>query len=310
VTRIAFIGIGTMGLPMASNLVKAGQELVACDLDPGRLTLLGAPSVNTPAEAALDAKLIMLSLPSPEAVESVLFSEQGACAAATRGTIVVDTSTTSPQFARAMASRVEAVGVRWLDAPVSGGPRAAAEGSLTIMVGGRGDVLQDCRQHLETLGKLILHVGGPGTGQAAKLCNNAIIGCTMVALAEACEIARREGLDSGTLYGVLTHSTADSRVLRMRYPLPGADPEHPASRDYEALFSLDLETKDLRLAFESAQGLGVPAPIIESALRQYALAQSLGLGHLDYSAIYLSTRGRQDSSGDSGSDGHIPPGSA
>jgi 3-hydroxyisobutyrate dehydrogenase-like beta-hydroxyacid dehydrogenase len=289
-TRIAFVGIGTMGLPMATNLVRAGHELVACDLDPERLALLGAPSRTTAAEAALGAQLIMLSLPSPEAVEAALFGDQGACTAATPGTIVIDTSTTAPHFARATASRVEALGLRWLDAPVSGGPSAAAKGSLTIMVGGSREVLEDCRAQLEVLGAAIFHVGGPGKGQAAKLCNNAVIGCTMVALAEACETARREGLDARTLYDVLTHATADSRVLRMRYPLPGAAPEHPASRDYEALFSLDLETKDLRLALEFARQQGVAVPIIETALAQFAQAQALGLGQLDYSAVYLATR--------------------
>jgi 3-hydroxyisobutyrate dehydrogenase len=281
-----------MGLPMAKNLRKAGHELVACDLDSERLTLLGAPSRPTPAGTVVGAELIMLSLPSPTAVESALFDDDGACSAAAPGAIIVDTSTTSPQFAREMASRLEALGLKWLDAPVSGGPRGAANGSLTIMAGGREEVLEECRTALEVIGELILHVGGPGKGQAAKLCNNAIIGCTMGGLAEACEMARREGLDQQALYHVLTHSTADSRVLRVRYPVPGADSAHPASSGYEPLFSLDLETKDLMSAVEFAQQHGVAVPVIEAALRQFTRAQTLGLGRLDYSAVYLAIRGQ------------------
>ena len=292
-THIAFVGIGTMGLPMATNLRKAGYQVVACDLDSERLALLGAPSSQTPrGSSAVGAELIVLSLPTTETVETVLFGDAGACSAADEGTIVVDTSTTSPGFARAIAPRVEAAGLKWLDAPVSGGPVGAASGNLTIMVGGRQEVLEACRTVLDAIGGLILHVGDTGMGQAAKLCNNAIIGCTMGALAEVCELARREGLDERTLYHVLTHATADSRTLRTRYPAPGVDPAHPASRGYEALFSLDLETKDLQVAVEFAQQHDVAVPVIEAAFRQFRRAQALGLGRLDCSAVYLAMQGQ------------------
>lgn len=293
-TAIAFVGLGTMGLPMAGRLLDAGHRVVGCDLDRDRTTMLGGRSARTPAEAVAGAGLLFLSLPSPAAVADALFGDGGACSAASPGTVVIDTSTTSPSFARGLSARAEAAGLDWLDAPVSGGPHGAAAGTLTVMAGGRSDVLERCRPELEAIGRPILHVGGPGSGQAAKLCNNAVTACTMEALAEACEVARREGLDAEVLYRVLTNSTADSRVLRTRYPLPGAAPEHPSSRGFEALFSLDLATKDLQLARESAADNAVRVPLMEAALGEFRRAQALGLGAKDYSALYEVVRGTFD----------------
>ena len=132
-----------------------------------------------------------------------------------------------------------------------------------------------------------MHVGGPGAGQAAKLCNNLIAGVTMAAVAEACAIAAAEGLDAATLYDLLTTSTGDSRVLRTRFPLPGADPAHPSNSGYETLFALDLIAKDLALAQALADGHGVKTPLAEAALGEYRAAQAAGHGQLDYSAVYL-----------------------
>lgn len=273
-SRVAFIGLGTMGLPMARNLLAAGHEVVACDLDPARAEALGGRIAATAAEAAEDAELALLSLPSPEAVALV-------AGELPRGVLLVDMSTGPPALARRLAEEFEAA----LDAPVSGGPRGAQSATLTIMVGGQPDAYERAEPLLRSLGRPVL-VGGPGAGQTAKLCNNLIAGATMAAIAEACAIAEREGIDPGILYELLTSSTGDSRVLRTRFPLPGVDPSHPASNDYEPLFMLDLIAKDLGLALE----LAGDAPVASAALAEYRRAQEAGLGGLDYSAVFLAKR--------------------
>jgi 3-hydroxyisobutyrate dehydrogenase len=289
-TRVAFIGLGTMGLPMARNLFAAGHELVAVDADPARAALLGAPVAATPAEAASASDVALLSLPSPAAVEDVVLGHSGLRAGAPRGFAVADMSTGPPALARTLAAELGRVGIDSLDAPVSGGPRGAEAASLTVMVGGSREAFAARRPLLEALGSLVVHVGPAGAGQAAKLCNNLIAGATMVAIAEACAVAEREGIDAAVLYDLLTRSTGDSRVLRTRFPLGGASPEHPASRGYEPLFSLDLMAKDLELALALAAAHGVDAPVATTSRDRYREAQERGAGGLDYSAVYAALR--------------------
>ncbi len=288
--RVAFIGIGTMGLPMARNLVAAGHELVAVDADPGRAALLDTPVASTPAEAAAGSDVALLSLPSPAAVEDVVLGPGGLRAGARRGFAVVDVSTGPPALARALAAELGRSGLDSLDAPVSGGPRGAEAGSLTVMVGGSHEAFAEWRPLLETLGSLVVRVGPPGAGQAAKLCNNLIAGATMVAIAEACALAEQEGIDPGVLYRLLTSSMGDSRVLRTRFPVAGVSPEHPASRNYEPLFSLQLMAKDLDLALELAAAHGLEAPVAAASRDRYRTAQERGAGPLDYSAVYEAAR--------------------
>ena len=274
--RIAFIGLGTMGLPTARNLVAVGHEVVGCDVDPSRARVLGAGMAATAAEAAEGADFALLSLPAPDVVEHV-------AAQLPTGMFLVDLSTGPPALARRLAETFDSA----LDAPVSGGPRGAETATLTVMVGGRAEDFARAEPVLAALGRPV-HVGGPGAGQAAKLCNNLIAGVTMAAIAEACALATAEGLDPATLYDLLTTSTGDSRVLRTRFPLEGADPAHPVASGYEALFALDLIAKDLALAQALAEEQGVSVPLAEAALDAYRAAQAEGLGHLDYSAVYLS----------------------
>jgi 3-hydroxyisobutyrate dehydrogenase len=285
-TRIAFIGLGTMGLPMASNLVAAGHVVVAVDSDPGRTRLLDAPAAATPAEAAEASEVGILSLPSPAAVEEVVLGTLGLRAGAPPGFAVVDMSTCPPALARRLANELGRTPIGFLDAPVSGGPRGAEAGTLTIMAGGTTEAFALLRPLLEELGSLVVHVGGAGAGQAAKLCNNLIAGATMAAIAEACAIASREGIAPAVLYDLLTSSTGDSRVLRTRFPVGGVAAEHPASHAYEPLFSLALMAKDLDLALELAAEHGVEAPVASASRERYRDAQEQGLGGLDYSAVY------------------------
>jgi 3-hydroxyisobutyrate dehydrogenase len=283
-SRVAVIGLGTMGLPMARHLVAAGNDVVGCDLAPGRVEALGTSAAGSPDEAAAAADAVLLSLPSAHAVEEVVLGEHGVRSAARPGSLLVDMSTSPPALARRLAAECPELDV--LDAPVSGGPRGATDATLTIMVGGTEDAFERARPLFEALGGLVVLVGGHGAGQAAKLCNNLIAGATMAAISESCAIAVREGLDPGTLYELLTASTGDSRVLRTRFPLPGVDDAHPASNGFAPLFALDLIAKDLALALELAADHGLEAPVADAALDAYRVAQRDGRGALDYSAVY------------------------
>jgi len=284
VARVAFIGLGTMGLPIARHLVAAGHDVVAHDIDEARAETLGARAVGSAADAARDAEFAFTSLPEPTSVELVARELAGAMPA---GGVFVDLSTGPPALARQLAEELAAARLESLDAPVSGGPAGAAAATLTVMVGGAESTFARAEPLLRAVGRPFL-VGGPGAGQTAKLCNNLVAGATMAALAEACAIAEREGIDAALLYELLATSTGDSRVLRTRYPLPGVDPAHPSSVGYEPLFMLDLIAKDLALALALApEG---EAPVAAAALSAYRGAQEVGLGSLDYSAVYLNRR--------------------
>ncbi|MGL6278121.1 MAG: NAD(P)-dependent oxidoreductase [Gaiella sp.] len=288
-TRIAFVGLGTMGLPIARHLVGAGHELVACDVVPERASALGVPVAVSPAEAAADAEIVLASLPSPAAVEEVVLGPAGIGVGAAPGALVVDLSTSPPALARRLAAELPALDV--LDAPVSGGPLGAEAATLTVMVGGDAAAFARARPVLTAFGRLIVHVGPHGAGQTAKLCNNLVAGTTMAGLAEACAIAQREGLDATVLYELMCASTGDSRVLRTRFPLPGAAEPHPSDRGFEPLFTVDLIAKDLELALELADADGAEVSAARAALEAFRVAQERGLGALDYSAVFLVADG-------------------
>lgn len=287
-TRIAFVGLGTMGLPMARHLVAAGHDVIACDLEPARAAALGTSVAASPAETAAAADAVLTSLPSPAAVAEVMLGASGVAAGARPGTLVIDLSTGPPELARRLAAELSAHDV--LDAPVSGGPHGAAEASLTVMVGGTREAYERALPLLGSLGRMVVHVGPHGAGQTAKLCNNLVAGATMVAVAEACAVAEREGIDPAVLYEIMRASTGDSRVLRTRFPLGGVDDAHPSSHGFEPLFTLDLVAKDLQLALELAEADGVPAPVAAAALARYRDGQRGGSGHLDYSAVIDAVR--------------------
>lgn len=286
-SRVGFVGLGTMGLPMARRLVAAGHDVVAYDVDPTRAAALGAAVAASPAESASGADAVLTSLPSPDAVIEVVLGAQGVVTSAAPGTLLVDVSTSPPALARRLAAELPAL--RVLDAPVSGGPRGAEDGSLTIMVGGEAEAFELARPLFDALGELVVHVGAHGAGQAAKLCNNLVAGATMVAVAEACAVAEREGIAPATLYEILRASTGDSRVLRTRFPLGGVEEAHPSSREFAPLFALDLIAKDLELALDLAAEHGVAPSVAAAALARYREAQPQW-GRLDYSAVIDAVR--------------------
>jgi len=280
VARLAFIGLGTMGLPMSRHLLEAGHDVVGLDLRPERMAALGGRVADSVAATVGDADAVFTSLPDPDAVRGVAH-EIGR--SAPEGALFVDMSTGPPALARDLARELAEHGLDALDAAVSGGPAGAVGATLTIMVGGTPHAYERAEPFLRVLGRPF-HVGEAGAGQTAKLCNNLVAGVTMAALAEACAIAEREGIDARLLYELLTTSTGDSRVLRTRYPRAGVVDAHPSSNGYAALFGLDLLVKDLALAVE----LGHDSPVAAAALDQYRRAQTAGLGSLDYSAVYLA----------------------
>lgn len=288
--RIAFIGIGTMGLPMARHLIAGGHAVTACDADVTRVRALGADARATPAAAASGAEIAILSLPSPAIVEVVATGPDGVLEGLSAGALLVDMSTSPPALARRLAAACAERGVASLDAPVSGGPIGARDATLAIMVGGARETFEQAKPVLALLGSRVEHVGGHGAGQAVKLCNNLIVAATMAAMAEACTILEQEGIDPAQAYEVLTRSTSDSAVMRRRFPLPGVRPEHPASNGYEALFRLDLLRKDLALALDLGGEHGVAMKVTGCVAAAYDDALEQGLGGLDYSAIQLSRR--------------------
>ena len=278
-TRVAFFGLGTMGMPMARNLVAAGHEVIGHDLDPARVAALGG------ADSA-EAEVAIASLPSPEAVESVARGLVGSGV-----TTFLDMSTGPPGLARRLADELGAAGIDSLDAPVSGGPIGAEAGTLSVFVGGSEEAFARVEPLLVALGSVVVRIGGPGTGQVVKLCNNLMAGVNMVGISEACAVAERAGIDPATFYELVTKSTGDSRVLRTRFPLPGADPAHPANSGFEPMFMIDLIVKDVALACELAAEHGVDPAVARSALAAYRAAQEQGLGRLDYSAVFRATAG-------------------
>lgn len=275
-----------MGLPMARQLVAAGHDVVACDLDPARAALLGAPVAASPAEAATGAEAAILSLPSPAAVEEAALGPGGAAEGLAAGAVLVDMSTSPPALARRLAASLEPAGIDVLDAPVSGGPVGAEAGTLAIMVGGPQAPFERCTPLFEAMGGRVELVGDHGAGQTVKLCNNMIVACAMAAIGESCRLLERERIDPAQAYECFTSSTSDSSVLRRRFPVPDVRPEHPASRDYEPLFRLDLLVKDLDLSLELAAEHGVPTPVAAAAATAYQAALDAGLAALDYSVVY------------------------
>jgi 3-hydroxyisobutyrate dehydrogenase len=289
--RVGFVGVGRMGRPMARHLVEAGHEVVAFDLGAAALAAAredGCTAAASAREAVGGAELAITMLPSPAAVEAAVLGDDGVAAGLAEGAVLADMSTAPPALARRLAQALEPRGIAVLDAPVSGGTIGAEAGTLTIMVGGEAGAVERARPAFDAMGRLVVHVGGHGAGQAAKLCNNLLAGVHMAALGQAVAVARREGLDPRTLYELVTNSTGDSRVCRTRFPAPGADDLHPVNRGFEPMFTVDLMEKDLSLASELVGEHEIVSEPLASALAWYRRAQAEGLGDLDYSAVAVA----------------------
>ncbi|MCD0246970.1 3-hydroxyisobutyrate dehydrogenase [Xanthomonas melonis] len=287
-SKIAFIGLGNMGGPMAANLGKAGHQLRVFDLVPAALdaaAAAGAHAASSAHDTLADAEIVISMLPASRHVEGLYLGDGGILAQIPAGALVIDCSTIAPVSARKVAEAAGARGLAMLDAPVSGGTAGAAAGTLTFIVGGAAEALERARPVLQAMGKNIFHVGDNGAGQVAKLCNNMALGVIMAATGEALALGVAQGLDPAVLSQMMAVSTGRSWATEVCNPWPGVLPNAPASRGYSGGFGNDLMLKDLGLVAESAVQAGVSIPLGELARNLYAMNSQAGNGALDFSSV-------------------------
>ena len=287
--KVGFIGTGAMGRPMARNLVAKGFSVAAYDLEPAALAAavkLGASPASSAAAAAAESDLVITMLPSSPHVESAYFGPRGVLEGTAAGRLCVDMSTIDPGTARRVAARLGERGVRFIDAPVSGGVSGAEDGTLAIMVGGEAGDLETARPALAAMGQHIVHVGAVGAGAVAKLCNNLIAGVATVAVSEAFRIAEGFGVDARLLTQVIANSSGRTWIMEHSHPVPGIVPRAASSRDYAPGFTVDLMCKDLGLAVNAARELRVPVAVSSAAQQVFRMASSHGYGRKDVSAVY------------------------
>jgi len=291
--RIAFVGLGNMGAPMARNLIKAGHSLNLFDLNTtilAELAELGGHVSDSPRDAASNAELVITMLPAAAHVRSVYLGENGVLAGVRAGTPVVDCSTIDPQTARDVSAAAAKQGVDMGDAPVSGGTGGAAAGTLTFMVGGSDALFATLQPVLAQMGRNIVHCGDVGTGQIAKICNNLLLGISMVGVSEAMALGNALGIDTKVLAGIINSSTGRCWSSDTYNPWPGIIDTAPASRGYTGGFGAELMLKDLGLATEAAKQAHQPV-ILGAVAQQLYQAMSLrGDGGKDFSAIVESYR--------------------
>ena len=287
--RIGFIGTGTMGQPMLANLVKKEFDVVAFDIVPAALDTavrLGAARAGSVGEAAANCDLVITMLPSSANVEAVYLGSEGIVGTAARGRLCVDMSTIDPGTSQRVAARLKERGLRFLDAPVSGGVGGATAGTLAIMVGGDAGDLEEARPVLAAMVANIIHVGAVGAGEVAKLCNNLISGTVAVAVSEAFRIGEAFGVDPQILTSVIAKSSGATWVMEHMHPVPGIVESAASNRQYAPGFMTDLMAKDLALAVNAAREKRVPVVVAPAAQQLYRMASSHGLGREDFSAVY------------------------
>lgn len=284
--RIAFIGLGHMGGGMAPNLAKAGHDVRAFDLVPKAVQKAesgGCTAASSAADAVKDAEVVITMLPAARHVRAV-FNEDVA-PNAKPGTLLIDCSTIDVASAREVGEAMKRQGFDFLDAPVSGGIAAAAGGSLTFMVGGTDEEFERARPFLEPMAKAVIHAGQLGAGQAAKICNNMILGATMAVTCEAFVLAQKLGLDPQVFFDISSKASGQSWSMTSYAPVPGVGPETPADHEYEGGFAAALMLKDLKLATEAANDVNAYTPMGGEAEELYQRFVNLGGGNKDFSAI-------------------------
>jgi 3-hydroxyisobutyrate dehydrogenase len=284
--RIAFIGLGHMGGGMAPNLVNAGHEVLAFDLVPEALekaTNAGCIAASSAAEAVKNAEVVITMLPAAQHVRAVY--ENDVAPNAKPGSLLIDCSTIDVASAREVGCGLEELGFDFVDAPVSGGIAAAAAGALTFMVGGSDKAFERAQPILEPMAKAVIHAGHLGSGQAAKICNNMILGATMIVTCEAFALAEKLGLDLQTFFDISSKASGQSWSMTSYCPVPGVGPETPADHDYEGGFASALMLKDLKLAMEAAKHSGAYTPIGGEAEELYQRFVDRGGATKDFSAI-------------------------
>ena len=284
--KVAFVGLGNMGGGMAANLVKAGHDVNAFDLSPEALTRArdnGCAVFTSVREAVVGVDAVVSMLPNGKIVASVF--ENDILGHAPTGTILLDCSTIDVGTARSVTADAVAAGYDMVDAPVSGGIAAANGGTLTFMVGGTDAAFARAEPILAAMGKAVIHAGASGAGQAAKICNNMLLGASMIATCETFAMAEKLGLDLQTFYDISSKASGQNWSMTSYCPVPGVGPKTPADNDYQGGFATALMLKDLKLAMEAASLAGADVPMGARAAELYAQFDAAGNGGLDFSAI-------------------------
>src|SRR5882757_11131018 len=271
-SRIGFIGLGNMGLPMAQNLIKAGHQVEGVDMSSvqtDKLRAAGGSVAETHKIAAARGDVVITMLPAGQHVREVYLGAGGIIENANEGTLLIDCSTIDVESARVVAAAAEAKDLLMLDAPVSGGVGGATGGTLTFMVGGSERAFERALSILQAMGKTIVHAGGAGNGQAAKICNNMILGISMIAVSEAFVLAEKLGLDKQKLFDISSKSSGQCWSMTNYCPVPGPVPTSPANRDYQPGFTGAMMLKDLALAQDAANSAGLATPLGAQAAALY-----------------------------------------
>src|SRR5215470_12654763 len=287
--NVGFVGTGTMGAPMLGNLVKKGFGVIAYDVVPAALANAekrGATRAESGADAARRSDLVITMLPSSSHVETAYLGRNGIAEGLTRGRLCVDMSTIDPSVSRRVAATLATKGVRFIDAPVSGGVPRAEDGTLAIMVGGEAADVEEARPALAAMGANVIHVGGVGSGEVAKLCNNLIAGVSAVAVSEAFRIAEGFGVDAKILTDVISKSSGNTWLMENMHPVAGLVPRAASTNGYAPGFMTDLMCKDIGLAVDAARALRIPVFAAPAAQQLYRLASSHGLGRKDFTSVY------------------------
>src|SRR5579883_519074 len=292
---IGFLGLGNMGGPMAANLIKAGHRLKVFDVSAAaaaKLAASGAEVADSASAAADGADAVITMLPAGAQVREVYLGAGGLIESAARGTLLIDCSTIDVATAREVSAAAQKAGMEMIDAPVSGGVAGAQAATLTFMAGGTETAFARAEPILTCMGKTVVYAGGAGNGQAAKICNNMILGISMIAVSEAFVLAEKLGLSHQTLFDIVSKSSGQCWSLTSYCPVPGPVPASPANRDYAPGFTAAMMLKDLRLAQEASRGAGANTPLGAEASALYGLFAGHGHGGLDFSAIINFSRGR------------------
>ena len=285
--QIGFIGLGNMGAPMARNLVAAGHAVTGFDV--AGVQIEGAASAATAAEAATGRDAVITMLPNGAILRAV-YAE--IVPAGAPGAAFIDCSTVDVASARDAAAAAEAAGLLAVDAPVSGGTGGATNGTLTFMAGGRPESFEKARPLFEIMGSRAVHCGTAGAGQAAKICNNMILGISMIGVCEAFALAKKLGLDAHALYDVVSTSSGSCWSVTTYCPAPGVGPSSPADRDYQPGFAAELMLKDLGLSQQAAAGADAATPLGAHATELYEAFLADGNHGRDFSAILPWLSGR------------------
>ena len=288
---IAFIGLGNMGLPMAINLKKAGHEVKGFDVTDAAQaagTAAGLAMVGTVGEVSTDVDAVITMLPNGGIVDAVYADIIGA---AKSGTLFIDCSTIDVATARAVAAKAAGAGFAMVDAPVSGGVGGATQGTLTFMVGGSDEGFGAAKPYLDVMGKNIFHAGPSGNGQAAKICNNMILGISMIAVSEGFALGEKLGVDAQTLFDISSTASGQCWSMTSYCPAPGPVPTSPANNDYKPGFAAAMMLKDLKLAQDAAQSAGQSTPLGAAAEALYQMMEQKGAGGTDFSGIIKMLKG-------------------